>query len=399
MEQDSKQPREWDTILGQIPPHPADAVVLGGLQGVKQRLTSDVEDIRIAALKDALNYGVAGLKLVRQFLDDSQIGKAAYSILWEWREKGLRQKLQPITASLLADLEDIIYKPYPLRFHFLDDGCQTENCWTPFIWEFERLGEFSIRKLFELTQRNTEDFLQQSHKGVISSGLEIHYYYPQEWDLEIKQKFQEFIDFLRLHLENFQVCRLSFTAPHTEDYTPGNIDSIRGITNYVRSAVFIGRIADGDWVAIAPNSPEIEFHNYDETKDKVQPLIKKLAEPSKQSLEFLKKLELAIKKIPCSAQYNSQNSTHSANYYPDYIWEVATTREIVLDKLLKSTNIIIVRNFDDFDYQTNERYRKLAKFFRVRLQNPVEYILFDNYIYILGQMNIKDVAGIFSHIF
>ncbi|MFS8118354.1 MAG: PspA/IM30 family protein [Microcoleus sp.] len=58
------QPKPYDAVRGgQLPP-PVSGVVLGGLAGVKHRLSSSVSEHRIAALKETLNYGDAGLKIV-----------------------------------------------------------------------------------------------------------------------------------------------------------------------------------------------------------------------------------------------------------------------------------------------------------------------------------------------
>jgi WD40 repeat protein len=51
------QPRPYDAVLGNQNPPPVDAVVLGGLKGVKRRLATESVEQRIAALKEALKYG------------------------------------------------------------------------------------------------------------------------------------------------------------------------------------------------------------------------------------------------------------------------------------------------------------------------------------------------------
>ena len=70
MPENPQEPREYDAVLGgNYPPLP-DAAVLGGIEGVKRRLASKVVEVRVAALRDALNYGDAGLNLVIEALDD-----------------------------------------------------------------------------------------------------------------------------------------------------------------------------------------------------------------------------------------------------------------------------------------------------------------------------------------
>lgn len=67
----SKQPRDFDVVLGGEAAPPVSGIVLGGLEGVKNRLKSSNIEARIAALSDALNYGNAGLDMVIQALQDS----------------------------------------------------------------------------------------------------------------------------------------------------------------------------------------------------------------------------------------------------------------------------------------------------------------------------------------
>lgn len=63
-----KQPREFDAVLGGKNPPPVDDVVLGGIEGVKNRLKSSDMELQIAALSDALNYGDVGIHLVIEAL-------------------------------------------------------------------------------------------------------------------------------------------------------------------------------------------------------------------------------------------------------------------------------------------------------------------------------------------
>ncbi|MBW4604324.1 MAG: hypothetical protein KME29_33345 [Calothrix sp. FI2-JRJ7] len=81
-------PRAYDAVLGnQHYPH-ANAVVLGGIEGVKQRLASQVIYERISALPEALNYDAEGLALVIQALNDhcEQVHFAAYNLLNDRKE-------------------------------------------------------------------------------------------------------------------------------------------------------------------------------------------------------------------------------------------------------------------------------------------------------------------------
>jgi hypothetical protein len=77
------QPQEFDAILGGNTPSPMTSVVLGGIEGVKNRLKSATIETRIAAISEALNYGTAGLDLVIAGLQDSsgQVRSYAYKLL------------------------------------------------------------------------------------------------------------------------------------------------------------------------------------------------------------------------------------------------------------------------------------------------------------------------------
>ena len=78
-----QQPQNLDAVLGSQTQIANSSVILGGIEGVKSRLNSDRIHVIILALKDAINYGDAGLHLVLQYLDDSesQIVDAAYELL------------------------------------------------------------------------------------------------------------------------------------------------------------------------------------------------------------------------------------------------------------------------------------------------------------------------------
>ncbi|MUH00447.1 hypothetical protein F7734_52525 [Scytonema sp. UIC 10036] len=83
MPDNQNQPKEFDAILGGQAPPPVESAVLGGLQGVKYRLTSPIVEVRIAALSEALNYGEAGLDVAIDALQDTaeQVRRSASRLL------------------------------------------------------------------------------------------------------------------------------------------------------------------------------------------------------------------------------------------------------------------------------------------------------------------------------
>lgn len=103
------QPREFDVVLGGKNPPPVTGVVLGGIEGVKRRLESEIIDVRIKALSDALNYQEAGLDLVIEALEDDslQVKGFASRLLKEWGgEKGKKALLEFDPYLYFTKLDD-----------------------------------------------------------------------------------------------------------------------------------------------------------------------------------------------------------------------------------------------------------------------------------------------------
>ncbi|MBD1814243.1 PspA/IM30 family protein [Microcoleus vaginatus DQ-U2] len=95
------QPKPYDAVRGgQLPP-PVGGVVLGGLAGVKHRLSSSVSEHRIAALRETLNYGDAGLKIVINICqsETGPVQRAACDLLRQRLNSIAREKLQAFVAS------------------------------------------------------------------------------------------------------------------------------------------------------------------------------------------------------------------------------------------------------------------------------------------------------------
>ncbi|NEP59625.1 MAG: SUMF1/EgtB/PvdO family nonheme iron enzyme [Symploca sp. SIO2G7] len=88
-------PRADDAVLGGEVSPPAGGVVLGGIEGVKQRLGSNAVEQRLAALQDALDYGEIGLELLLESLHDqsSQVQFTAYLLLIQQQEAMIKQQL------------------------------------------------------------------------------------------------------------------------------------------------------------------------------------------------------------------------------------------------------------------------------------------------------------------
>jgi len=95
------QPKPYDAVRGgQLPP-PVGGVVLGGLAGVKHRLSSSVSEHRIAALRETFNYGDAGLKIVIKICqsETGPVQRVACDLLRKRLSSIAREKLQAFVAS------------------------------------------------------------------------------------------------------------------------------------------------------------------------------------------------------------------------------------------------------------------------------------------------------------
>ncbi|WP_414621286.1 hypothetical protein [Calothrix sp. CCY 0018] len=105
----SKQPREFDAVLDGNNPAPITGAVLGGIEGVKRRLESEIVDVRVKALSDGLIYGEAGLDLVIEALEDDslQVKSFATKLLKELGgEKGKQALLEFDPYLYFTKLED-----------------------------------------------------------------------------------------------------------------------------------------------------------------------------------------------------------------------------------------------------------------------------------------------------
>jgi len=112
------QPKPYDAVRGgQLSP-PVGGVVLGGLAGVKHRLSSSVSEHRIAALRETLNYGDAGLKIVIKICqsETGPVQRAACDLLRKRLCSIAREKLQAFVASS-SDAEAEVDSTQKILYH------------------------------------------------------------------------------------------------------------------------------------------------------------------------------------------------------------------------------------------------------------------------------------------
>ena len=97
------KPKPYDAVRGgQVPP-PVGGVVLGGLAGVRHRLSSSVSEHRIATLKEALNYGDAGLKIVIKICQNETgpVQRVACDLLQQRLSAIARERLEAFVPASL----------------------------------------------------------------------------------------------------------------------------------------------------------------------------------------------------------------------------------------------------------------------------------------------------------
>lgn len=89
-------PQADDAVLGGHYPAPVGAAVLGGVAGIRQRLSQGSIDQKIAAIDAAQQYGEAGLELIFLALQDPEIvvQKAAYVTLEKQPDTQIQKKLR-----------------------------------------------------------------------------------------------------------------------------------------------------------------------------------------------------------------------------------------------------------------------------------------------------------------
>ncbi|NET55863.1 MAG: SUMF1/EgtB/PvdO family nonheme iron enzyme [Symploca sp. SIO2E6] len=88
-------PQADDAVLGGEVSPPVGSVILGGIEGVRQRLRGSAVEQRLMALQDALNYGETGLELVIEALQDQspEVQFTAHLLLIQQQEPKIKQQL------------------------------------------------------------------------------------------------------------------------------------------------------------------------------------------------------------------------------------------------------------------------------------------------------------------
>ncbi|GJD23018.1 hypothetical protein RIVM261_079740 [Rivularia sp. IAM M-261] len=159
----SDNAREYDVVLcGQNTALSSDAV-LGGIEGVKLRLSSQVIEHRISALSEALNYGEEGLAILLQALKDSEdkVHIAVYNLLKDREDPDVKIALNKYLKQYYFIRFDGLYYShtksmnwYLLRFY--EDGTVlVANLLTPDIDVLERAARWFHTHDNRVTHRGT----------------------------------------------------------------------------------------------------------------------------------------------------------------------------------------------------------------------------------------------------
>lgn len=102
MAQNWQKPDWYDAVLGGQAATPQGAAILGGLEGIRQRLRSPIPEQRAAALADSLEHGQRGLNLVIRALTDraETVRQEAYFLLKDRSEPKVIRAIEQFRARL-----------------------------------------------------------------------------------------------------------------------------------------------------------------------------------------------------------------------------------------------------------------------------------------------------------
>ena len=122
MVNESRQPKPGDVVLGGQNPPPLYAAVLGGIAGVKHRLSTGTLAQQLATLSEALRYEGIGQDLLLQALNHSSetVQWAAYSLLWD---RGTQIQWFGMESACQALKEYSQHQGLQAYYRFEDENC------------------------------------------------------------------------------------------------------------------------------------------------------------------------------------------------------------------------------------------------------------------------------------
>ncbi|MGB6299982.1 MAG: SUMF1/EgtB/PvdO family nonheme iron enzyme [Rivularia sp. (in: cyanobacteria)] len=181
---DNQQPKPYDAVLGNQNQAPEGAAVLGGIEGVKLRLSNENPEVRIKALHQALNYGELGIDLIIEALEDEspEVQIKAHSLLVPLSEQKVKRvliefnphnlKLEAIEVVTVNRCGEIIQRQQHLARYFVEDlgnGIELEMAYIPggtfLMGAPEAEKEHYVNNTWERTQPQHQVTLQPFYMG------------------------------------------------------------------------------------------------------------------------------------------------------------------------------------------------------------------------------------------
>ena len=136
-----QQPGKYDAVLGGNSPSLDSAAVLGGIEGVKLRLKNSDAQVRIAAIKEAFNYGEQGLDLLIQVVKDKSL---EISTDYEYKQK-------------VKETSSYWYKTWNIDWDFYNKLPEEEEREREEFWKAEYKAWEAEERRWEEEQRQWEE--------------------------------------------------------------------------------------------------------------------------------------------------------------------------------------------------------------------------------------------------
>ncbi|MEH2441517.1 HEAT repeat domain-containing protein [Nostoc sp.] len=238
MNNNPNKPREYDAVLGGEVPPPVNGVVLGGIEGVKNRLKSPEARERASALIDALRYQEEGFELVIEALKDSSDKVqmfAARLLRNKGGEKGKEALLRHNPQQCFTMLEDWQFETFYPNIG-ITSAISTAYNVNLYREEPNPRGEFRVVEDFNL------DDLQVFLNDIQVSEVEaLACWMPDKSYLEIYQ--QECLTLINM------LCKASQKLINLKALFIGN----RRQHEYKKSRIYLS-----DMISILENFPKLE---------------------------------------------------------------------------------------------------------------------------------------------
>ncbi|MEH1807348.1 nuclease A inhibitor family protein [Nostoc sp.] len=267
----------------------------------------------------------------------------------------ITNELKPKTKQLLATLEVVS--------EGLWYSSESYYPYTPFVWDSQSQGEFSIVRVLEhlgYFQDVEPEWLNKYWQSQIEEAK-----YRRQSDFVFAPKYPK-ID---------EIQQMYERSSHFFQIFQENTLLIQVIKISASQILIIGQTQEEDWVGI---SPIVDYRVW-YPRTTVYP---EMDTPTAATISLKLKLE------PLLSELKILNAYH----WHDLVWENASTKEKLLLKLLISSKYIEIRDFVGLG-QNN-----LGNFLLTNLQNVLTYTFSDRTsgfsIYIIGKTPENDFVGV-----